>query len=453
MLEKRFKQDLFAGRGSALLELQSCEKPEKYREIVRYACLHNTMCDAQSEGDRSWYLYRAMQLADKEGGIGQALIQKFRAGTLDYWLFTQLAAILCCCAEAGEESTRAALYAKYAELLSLLSRKRKFDGRCRKADIFWGLCVQLTSLDGWGGFKAITRDIAEKLLPKNADYFFDEWFYVNAQGKFGKKRVNSYLEKQAGKSFCMCAYYKKAIGQNACAPPERPAPPALAQVLRETDGKNNTRALALRFVNGAGKADLEKLAQEAINEPDIKRKCELLWGFRNGKFPFSEEVLLNWARSGHAELREAAVEILANTPSLKARHYALFLLESKTDILNGVILLCKNYRVKDEPLLLSALRGIKRNYRADSFHWAAMDACEAVASAGKAPTTNILVYLYYNMPCSFCRYPIVRLLHKTGGLPSAVLQECLFDANCDVRDFAAAVSKAKEKTGGNLYAF
>lgn len=107
----------------------------------------------------------------------------------------------------GSESARAALYQQYDILSNELSpRKRKNNGTYPRRDMFDWICVWLTSLDGWSMFKRIVRDISEILLPKDENCFFSEWFYDNSKGKFGKKRVELFLQKQAKTSKHIAAY-------------------------------------------------------------------------------------------------------------------------------------------------------------------------------------------------------------------------------------------------------
>ena len=193
--------------GSALLALHSCDNPERYREIVLYGCLHNTTYDAQCEGDRGWYLYQAIKLIDDKEAFESAITQKYFCVNRDHWLFVQLTAVLYHYAKDGSQNARDALYKKYADLLYFLSRKRKYEGICYQWDMFSWVCVWLTSLDGWDAFKRIVHDISDKLISKDPDYFFDEWFYDNAKEKFGKKRVEEYLQKQARKSSFIFIYH------------------------------------------------------------------------------------------------------------------------------------------------------------------------------------------------------------------------------------------------------
>lgn len=55
------------------------------------------------------------------------------------------------------------------------------------------------------------------------------------------------------------------------------------------------------------------------------------------------------------------------------------------------------------------------------------------------PKTDILEYLYRNTLCGFCREWIVRLMHKKKVLTIAILQECRFDSNSDIRIYAERI--------------
>ena len=55
MTKKEFKAAMRRGLGRCVMAVR--QKPEKYRDIVLWACKRNLAYDAQSEGTRSWYAY------------------------------------------------------------------------------------------------------------------------------------------------------------------------------------------------------------------------------------------------------------------------------------------------------------------------------------------------------------------------------------------------------------
>ena len=48
-------------------------------------------------------------------------------------------------------------------------------------------------------------------MTKDEDCFFSEWFYDNSEGKFGKERIENFLQKQSEKSASTRAYYEKVL--------------------------------------------------------------------------------------------------------------------------------------------------------------------------------------------------------------------------------------------------
>lgn len=73
---KKFCETLTEEESGFLLELQSCDNPERYREVVLYGCLHNTTYDAQCEGDRGWYMYQEIKLIDDKEAFESATSAK-----------------------------------------------------------------------------------------------------------------------------------------------------------------------------------------------------------------------------------------------------------------------------------------------------------------------------------------------------------------------------------------
>ena len=447
MTKTAFRRDFLRGLGSALLTLQSCGDPAPYREVILYGCLHNTTYDMQCEGERGWYLQQAAKLSGIEKEVEEAVCQKyFRMGE-DTWLFDQLTSILYHFAADGSETARKALYQQYDTMLRELSRKRKFEWICHRRDMFNWLCNWLISLDGWSAFKKIVGDVSEFLLPKDANFFFYDWFYSNSEGKFGKKRVEQYLRKQADKSPQIRVFYEKAKEFDNRVREERPMP-TLDEVLTTAKGERpgRGRGLVRRFARNADPEDLEKLAQTAMNEPDAETQVELLWGFRHrSRYAFPEAFLLQLSQSGDDLLRHLAYEIIGQHPSAKTREVARALIQSGTEMQNGIFLLSKNPLPEDEVLLYQVVKSFRPRRDRGDWHgiygWA-KDGMEALR--GK-PKTDILDYLYRNTLCGFCREYVVRIMHKKGVLSEKILKECRFDARFDTQAFVKRIERHRNR--------
>ena len=65
MTKKEFREAMLRGHGRCVIAVR--QDPEKYRDLVLWACKRNFAYDAQSEGTRSWYIYTMVNsYPDKE---------------------------------------------------------------------------------------------------------------------------------------------------------------------------------------------------------------------------------------------------------------------------------------------------------------------------------------------------------------------------------------------------
>ncbi len=437
MNKSQFKHDFLRGLGSALIELNSTCNPKQFREIVMYGCLHNTTYDMQCEGDRGWYLYQAAQLVEDKEAIESAVIHKFIRYKYGDWLFVQFTSILHYFAKEGSENARAALYRKYDTILYELSSKKRMSDRiyCQR-DMYDDLCIWLTSLDGWNMFKRVVQDVSELLLPKDTDCFFSEWFYDNSKGKFSKVRVENYLLKQSKKSQFVRVYYEKSKEWDNHVYEKSPVP-TLDEFINLAFSKNvRIRGLALSFSKNASREDLDKLAQLATRETHPEIKVNLLRPFRRVKYPFPTSVLFELSKSDDENLRDVAFDIMEKNPLPEYREFSLSLIDQKKDVVNAISLLARTFRPEDEPLLLGIVKSLPLTYDDGNWHAAFMDVEDGIKYMRGKPKTDILEYLYRNTLCGSCRERIVRLMHKKKVLTNAILEECRFDSNSDIRTFA-----------------
>ena len=79
MTRNEFKAAMLRGLGRCVVAVQ--KEPEKYRDLVLWACKRGFAYDAQMEGTRSWYTYTmASAYRDKETFIHAAAeaLQRYR---------------------------------------------------------------------------------------------------------------------------------------------------------------------------------------------------------------------------------------------------------------------------------------------------------------------------------------------------------------------------------------
>jgi hypothetical protein len=445
LTKKKFKHDFLRGLGSALLELKTCENPQQYYDIVHYGCLNNTTYDMQCEGDRGWYLYQAAQIFGGDD-ILKDVIARYARSFTDDWFFDQLTSILYNFAKDGSEAARATLHDKYNVMLEHLTHINVKTRQYRTSpdrDMFDWLCVWLTSLDGWSAFKRIVNNVSEKLLPKDVDFFFSEWFYDNSKGKLGKKRVEGYLQKQAEKSKYIKVYWLKAQEWEKHIYEKQPEP-TLDEVLAGIDDKRfHGRGLSMRFCRNASPENLEKLLEIAMEEQDLTRKAELLWGFRRATAPISEETISELLQSENEDIRDTAFYIIENNPSPKTREYAVSLLKKGEETVNAISLLSKNMFSQDEQILNDTVKSIPVKFADGDWHNAFMSAEDAIKNMRGKPKTDLIHYIYHETYCGSCRERVVRLMHKKGIFTDSLLKEWYHDSNSDIREFAERIIRSK----------
>ena len=125
MTKKEFKAAMLRGLGRCVKAVQ--QEPEKYRDIVLWACKRNIAYDAQSEGTRSWYVYTmANAYPDKETFIAAAAEALKKYHPRGGWDLLFLSEFLQFFAMDGYESAKLAVEEKYQEILnSMFAQKRR----------------------------------------------------------------------------------------------------------------------------------------------------------------------------------------------------------------------------------------------------------------------------------------------------------------------------------------
>ncbi len=443
MTKAQFKEAFKRGLGSAYLELKNCNNLEEYKEIVLWCCLHNTCYDMQCEGSRGIYLYNAISLYEDKSYFEDAIINHFEKVNLDTWLFEQFCDLLFQFAMDGSQHAREALYKKYDALFTILSKKRKIGSICLERDRFEWLCIWLTSLDGFSAYKRIVEQIGKFYIDaNNPNLIFMDWFYSNAQSKFGKKRIDNYMRNNAEKNKSVAAFLNQieSIGMNKS---QVITQPSLKELLEACYEQSGYRALgvALRFSRTASLEELNELAGIAVTEtnPEIKRK--LLWTFRKRPFPLEEHYIFELAESENESIRDIAFEMMKYLPFDRIHDYALSLIRERKELANSLSLLCQCYQPEDEMLLVDAVKRLSVSYNNTGWHSVYMDIEDLLNKRSCKLKTDLFIYMYKKTLCSSCRSRLVQAMYKRKIFPVEVLKECLYDSYDDTRKFAESKLK------------
>ena len=185
MTKKEFKEAMLRGLGRCVIAVR--QDPEKYRDLVLWACKRNFAYDAQSEGTRSWYTYTmANAYPDKETFINTAAeaLKKYRPN--GSWDLLHLSEVLMFFAMDGYKSARQALEEKYQEILAAMFALKRRPNR-----IFHELSdleqLGLTLAVDRTSFLRIAKDFGR--LYQEKKYMCDgdfAWFYSSKGGQYRK---------------------------------------------------------------------------------------------------------------------------------------------------------------------------------------------------------------------------------------------------------------------------
>lgn len=202
MTKKQFKKSLLCGHGRCIEAV--CENPEKYRDLVMWACTHNISFDTQCEGTRAWYVYQLVNCYENTAPfvekIAEALEKSRSNGS---WQMHYLSELLQLFALDGNMVSQKALQSKYGQLYSsLMAKKRRPNRIFYERDDFEFLCITLSS-DKQAFFK-IAEDIGRLLQSKN---HYDGSDFEQHYELAGKKYAKA-LNAKAKKSPYIKAYVK-----------------------------------------------------------------------------------------------------------------------------------------------------------------------------------------------------------------------------------------------------
>jgi len=432
MEQSLFREHIKRGLGSIILALRSNSNIEQYKDIVLWAALNDACYERYFENLRGEYLFEAITCFNDNQFFINELINKFNNPKLkNIYDFVQIANILFYFAINGGEHAQNVFYKKYYELRETILNSKRLMSIKKKVAIeqkmLEEICVWRTSLGGFDIFKNIVDDLLPYYLRnQNKKHFEWFWFFENSFDKFGSKRVLKYLQQKG-------IFYGEAKEK-----PLQEDKLSLEDVISFCNKKlsQKIRQKIRRFGRKAATDELLNVSESIINETNLNVKANLLEVFKYAPFCSDIKYLIEYSKTTHKQLKAIAFDVLREIVDDTIHDYAVELIIANKDISNAVILLCNNFRKNDASLLCSAIKKIKVSYKHSEWHSAFMDINSLIESNKHAPA-EILEYMYSYTLCSYCRELIVKNIVKRK-LPCAyrILEECRYDCNYDIRQFA-----------------
>lgn len=426
MTKKEFKEAMLRGLGRCVISVK--QEPEKYRDLVLWACKRNFAYDAQSEGTRSWYTYTmANAYPDKETFINAAAeaLKKYRPN--GSWDLLHLSEVLMFFAMDGYESAQEAVEEKYQEILAgMFARKRRPNRVFHELSDLEQLGLVL-AVDG-KTFLRIAGDFGrlyrEKSYMEDGDF---AWFFGSKGDQYRKT-----MERAARKDEDVACFLQRESADIATRK-------ELWEQRKENFPDGLTGVRLSRWL--ANKADQDTVEQYALAYREQKQpelRAEALMAFSCCSYPDDPRPIMEDTQSNCEELQNAAWRALENIRHPAVRAFAIDNVAGGMRSPENFALLVKNYIPEDAMLLESHLRELISQKNWDGVHAAGMDIYRAFSESSGIPhPKHLLPILYEYNPCSFCRESALMNMSKHRIQTKEILEECLYDSNDDIRRMAA----------------
>ena len=420
MTTNEFHNALLQGRGKCYLAVR--EDPEKYREEVMWACRELLAFDTQCEGSRAWLIYPLVRLyPDRTPFVRAACRALIDCPSDGSWRVSSLAELVELFFQDGDQDCWKALMKKYRQLYHQMRHVGPPEEDCYWAerDDYERLCVIL----GWNReyYLDIARDIGRLSLETEwlKEYEFD-WFCHRAD------RYMRSLTRAAESDPLLAEFlrvHRKAQEEYQARWAARRSP-RLPWQCRDEDRSN---------------AAVEKYLSASTPE----EKAEALDAFFWNPYPGDPTPVILDAQSDQELLRHRAWTALENTRHRLVREFAISRLSTDEEAFGA---LCTNYERQDESLLLSHLKNQHIDFECTTC-WHGDQLCVLRMDKRKplAPR-SAPEFIFQSTYCSECRADALQQMGRRRMLTPELLEECLYDANDDIRAYARrALNRRKPK--------
>ncbi|HEX3051238.1 MAG TPA: hypothetical protein VHP83_11325, partial [Aggregatilineaceae bacterium] len=446
MQVSEFKRILEIGLGRAILFLQTHDATP-YREAILEACLHDTRYDGQAESRRATYLFDVIAQTGFQEFYREPILQALEIAsdpnTYDSLQLNDLATNF---ADQGDQAARRLVYDQFVAHLTSDD---------------WGDVTRahnLISLDGTDGFLFAVEQFGKR-LPACSEQEPPYWFPSLEKNWDDDERT----------------YWDAAI-QRAADNPHLAAYVAFEQERRANQKTKTSRRKPLSFMSydqlkpkithrtteyglatwgeRANEADLECAANDLLalaEQTDILLLRKYVCIFRERRFPLDPQKLIDLASQARHEppsydeddrftpqsrLILTALNALGNVSHPEVRQLAFELVEGRQWIAHAAILLKSNWQNSDWSVLEALTQETFEPY---DYHGLGMDIRELFEAHPEPKAAQTLINLYEYGPCSECREHYVKALDSIQAVPEWMRAECRYDADHDLREWAAGV--------------
>lgn len=425
MTKEEFEKSLRIGLGSAILHLKSHDYTP-HKDAILNACLHNIAYDPQIEGYKTNYIMEIIDLTQNVDFYREQILRAISEIDVvtDYRDARHLAELTSAFASQGDIEARQIIY-------------DVFNANLEDEDTLGGRYIIET--DGLDGFVYVASKFAD-MKQHDAEPRADDYYLWILEEMIGEEVAQNQLNK-IRLSHKLLDFYLKLVEKSRRKPKKSPKVSTPPKSYVEFKATSTDDSFGLSYWGQtATKSDLELVGHDLVKENDPIKVASYLRLFQRIPFPLEPELLfrfMDMERPSWVLLPVMTLSALALIEHPSIRDFALDLINNDNYSGSAVRLLAQNYKEGDWELIESLSEKLKDSDEYHDFGRSVQDVFEKQPSPS---ATQTLQNIYYNNPCSFCRERIVAILHEIGGLNSAMLNECRYDSNQDIREWAEKIT-------------
>lgn len=420
------------GLGRAILFLEEQTDCRPYRELLLEACLNNWAYDRQIEDNRAAFLFDAIHATGEPEYYASHIRHALLTPDLDC-ARGQVIDISGLLARSDTPGMRPALYQAFPQSVESGYAYR---------------CEHLIRLDGIQGYIFVAEVFREKAE------FVEDWEHTNALGYLAEV-MGEEPPVRAMEMVCilrpdLSSYVQETFAQWQIIqqiPEQKPAssnePATYGQVKSVIVDSSERKGVSRSWIRTLDDAAFLQLAQEVVTETDTNRLWHYLDVFRKRPYPLDPCLLLPLIHHGDEFVRRRVSRVLSEFTHPAIRECALELLRQPApdDALLGLILLPSNPGPDDITSFQCLLNQAEDD---DIRHNIILPALEYLEHQFPDGSTELLLEIYTQSPCTICRLTALEMLSKElPSLPAGIIEEARYDAYHHTRQFVESyLSKA-----------
>ena len=449
---RKFKKEINAGRGSAILALKNgiAQGDDRYKDAVLYACLHDTCYDAQGEPYRCDYLFEAITLTGDTDYFENKIIEKLYKVTY-FRIHDQLTGLLYLFHKNGSKKAGVVLQNRFDDLIIKLPRIRVYHYTPRESAE--NIAIWLFKIYGIKSFIESAKKIGGLLLKTGYEYviFYDD-FLSEAKEKFGEERINELLKKEAEKSEEVKYLFDVINADNDNSENSgknyKGDTITLQDVISWVDDPGrrwmNVYIFGNRLARNSTPKELNEIADLIETTDNLRLKLTLISVFRIIDYPKSVDKLFEFYENGETEeIKRTTLEALGRFEDKRIHDLAIYNLQNDLYVEDSLDMLKNNFQGEYE-IILNALKSYKA-FNKYSYHSLTMAIKHIFENITSPEMKEILLFDYHKNRCASCREFMIKKMCETKCIPENILEECLYDSHTEIRKIATKYKKQNVK--------